>query len=117
MKANLPRSWNTLPKREQEAIKAMLSERMEQLVNAEEAQMQKIWLKYACIALHEVFGFGEARLLSFLGTWRRIYKTNSKFKSEAEQSAWIDERINKIFKNGYPSEFIDSFEDSRSEKH
>ena len=116
MKANLPRSWFSLPAREQEAIKAMLSERMEQLVNAEEAKMQKIWLKYACIALHEVFGFGEARLLSFLGTWRRIYKTNSKFKTEEEQTAWIDERINKIFKGGYPTEFIDSFEDSKSKR-
>ena len=114
MKANIPRSFNSLPKKEQEAIKEMLSERLEQIVNQEEAKMQKIWLKYACIALHEVFGFGEARCLSFLGTWRRIYKTNSKFKTEEEQTAWIDERINKIFKDGYPSKFIDSFEDSNS---
>ena len=116
MKANIPRSWFSLPKREQEVIKDMLTERMEQMVNHEEAEMQKVWLKYACIALHEVFGFGESRLLSFLGTWRRIYKTNSKFTTKEEQAAWIDERINKIFKDGYPSEFIDSFEGSRSGK-
>lgn len=113
MKANIPRSWFSLPKKEQEIIKDMLTEQMEQQINHEEAEMQKIWLKYACIVLNEVFGFGERRCLSFLGTWRRIYKTNSKFKTEEEQAAWIDERINKIFKDGYPTEFIDKFEEAK----
>lgn len=120
MKANIPKSWFSLPKKEQEAIKNMLAEefnkKLNEVINHEEAEMQKIWLKYACIALHEVFGFGENRCLSFLGTWRRIYKTNSKFKTDAEQNAWIDERIDKIFKGGYPSKFIDSFEGSRGDK-
>ena len=123
MKANYNKamkSWFNLPKKEQEAIRNMLAEefnkQVEAAINHEEAEMQKIWLKYACIALHDIFGFGESRCLSFLGTWRRIYKKNSKFKDKAEQDAWIGERIDKIFKSGYPSEFIDSFEGSRGDK-
>lgn len=123
MKANYnkaEKSWFNLPKSEQEAIKNMLAEefnkQLNEAINREEAQMQKVWLKYGCIASNIAHGHGEMRCLSWLGTWRRIYKTNSKFKTEEEQKAWIDERINKIFKSGYPSEFIDSFEESRSEK-
>ena len=107
------RSWHNLPKYEQESIKSMLTEEFYKALNHEEAKLQKIWLKYGCIANNIAHGHGERRCSSWLGTWRRIYKTNSKFKTEEEQTAWIDERINKIFKHGYPSEFIDKFEEEK----
>lgn len=111
MKANIPKSYNSLPESEKRKITEMVSERVLEIVDHEEAQMQKIWLKLACIVLHDGFGFGEQRLLTFLGNWKRIYKKNAKCKTDAEQSAWIGEQIDRIFKDGYPTEFIDKFEE------
>ena len=110
MKANIPKSFQSLPPREKQIIQKMMEETVSDQIDKEEAKLQKIWLQFACIVLHEAFGFGERRCVTFLGNWKRIYRQNAKFKTEEEQTAWIDERINKIFPDGYPSEFIDSLE-------
>ena len=41
MKDNLPRSFLTLPKKEKEIINKVMSEEVDRIVNAEEAEMQK----------------------------------------------------------------------------
>lgn len=115
MKVKIPRSWFRLPPREKEAIRAMLqeeytkqlNEEVNKLVDREEAEMQKVWLKLGCIAGNLAHGHGEMRCLSWLGTWKRLYKTVSGFKTKEEQDAWIDEHIAKIFKGGYPDEFVE----------
>lgn len=111
MKANIPRAYNSLPSKEKDLIATMMAKQIGEIVDKEEAEMQKIWLKMACIILHEGFGFGKQRCLTFIGNWKRIYKTNAKFKNSEEQSAWLDERINKIFNGDYPTTFINKMEE------
>lgn len=108
MKARLPKSWETLPQKEKQIIVDLMSKRVNDTIDAEEDLIQKIWLQWACIVLHEAFGFGRTRCMMFLGNWKKMYRKNSKFKSDQEQRQYLDAKIKKIFKNDYPQDFIDS---------
>ena len=111
MKANIQRSYDRLPNAEKERLKRFMEDAVNEQLFHEEAEMQKTWLQYACIILNQNFGFGETRCLSFLRGWKKMYTRNAKFKDGVEQSNYIDENISKIFKNGYPKEWVDSLED------
>lgn len=112
MKARLPKSWGQLPRHEKDAIERVMTAEVVKQVLHEEAELQKIWLKFACIILNKYFGFGKKRLLLFLGNWRDIYRTNTKLDSKEAQSAFIDTEIDRIFgKDGYPTEYVDKLED------
>lgn len=112
MKARLPRSFTQLPPREKEIINQVLTEEVQKQVNHEEAELQKLWLQLACLVLNRCFGFGEKRLLLFLGTWREIYRFNAKLKSKAEQTEWLQSEMARIFRrSGYPYKYIDKLED------
>ena len=111
MKANIPKSWLSLPEREKKAISKMVEEEINKTVDHEEAELQKIWIQFACIILHDAFGFGAQRLTVFLGNWKRIYNKNKKFSCEEEQTEFLRKEIESIFGvGGYPSEWIDSLE-------
>lgn len=108
MKCNLPKSFNQLPKAEQEAIQDALNEQLNHLVDKEEAEVQEIWIKLACILLHENFGFGEQRLMRFIAAWNRVYRRNERIQTKAEQTAWLDAEMAKCFpKCGFPQNRID----------
>ena len=111
MKARLPKSFLSLPQSEKEKINEVLTEEVERNVNQHMAELQKIWLQFACIVLHKNFGFGKKRCLLFLANWREMYRLNSKLKNEAEQTEYLSGEIDKIFKGAYPKEFIDKLED------
>ena len=108
MKCNLPRSWNQLPKSERDLIQAELDRQLNVLVDKEEAEVQEIWIKLACILLHDTFGFGEERLLRFIAAWNKVYRRNARTQTKAEQSAWLDGEMAKLFpKVGFPQFRID----------
>lgn len=111
MKANIPTSYLNLPKKEKEAIDKTIVEYINNQVNHEEAELQKIWLQFACIVLHRAFGFGESRLTTFIGNWKKMYRDSAKFGSAEAQDAYIKEHLDKIFKDGYPYEFVDKLEE------
>lgn len=107
MKANIPTSYTNLPKREKEAIAKYIQDQ----VNHEEAELQKIWIQLACIILHDTFGMGAQRLTTFIGNWKRMYKRNMKIDTKEEQDIFLSSEMDKIFgKDGYPYEFINSLE-------
>ena len=110
MKANIPTSYLNLPKKEKEAIDKTIVKYITDQVNHEEAELQKIWLQYACIVLNRAFGFGEKRLITFIGNWKRMYRDNARFEGKDEQTAYLKEHMDKLFPNGYPYEFIDKLE-------
>lgn len=111
MKANLPISYHNLPKREKDAINATITKFIQDQVNHEEAEIQKIWIQLACIILHDTFGFGEKRITMFIGNWKRIYRRHMKINTKDEQAEYLKTEMEKIFgKDGYPYEFIDSLE-------
>nr|DAF74480.1 MAG TPA: hypothetical protein [Caudoviricetes sp.] len=108
MKCNLPKSWNQLPKSEKELIQAELTKQLNHLVDKEEAEVQEIWIKLACILLHETFGFGEKRLGRFIAAWNRIYRRNERCRVKSEQTAWLEAEMAKCFpKFGFPQSRID----------
>lgn len=108
MKARIPKSFVNLPQREKDIISDLVQEQINEAVDREEAEMQKIWLSMACIILHDAFGFGKERCMMFLGNWRKMYRKNDRFKGSADQKQFLDEKIAQIFKGDYPQEFIDS---------
>lgn len=112
MKCNMPRSFNQLPKSERELIQNALNEQLTQLVDKEEAEVQEIWIKLACINLHETFGFGEERLMRFIAAWNRVYRRNERVQTKAEQTAWLDAEMAKCFpKSGFPQMRIDKLKE------
>lgn len=112
MKARLPKSWHQLPQSEKDKINEAMTQEVIKQVCHEQAELQKIWLKMACIVLHRTFGFGRKRCLLFLANWREMYRLNSKIEGKAEQERFLAEEIDKIFrKEGYPKEYVDKLEE------
>ncbi len=110
----MPRSWNQLPKREQEKLKKFITEAATEMawdiLCKEEAELQKRWLKIACIANYEAFGHAEKRAIVFLGNLRRVYRAIAKRRTDEELLAMLEERLKKVFPNGFPEEYLDSLE-------
>ena len=112
MKANIPKSWLSLPEREKKAISKMVEEEINKTVDHEEAELQKRWLQLACIVLRrQKDPFGKMRCMAFLAGFKRIYKQCQKFNSDVEIKDWIKNEMDSIFgADGYPSEWVDSLE-------
>ena len=111
MKVRLPRSWDRLPPKEKEIINEVMTEEVVKQVCHEQAELQKIWLKMACIVLHRNFGFGRKRCMLFLANWREMYRQNSRLEGKEDQERFLSEEIDKIFrKEGYPTEYVDKLE-------
>lgn len=111
MKANIPRAWDALPEREKRAIKEMCDSIVNQTVDHEEAELQKVWLQIAVLVNYDLFGHGKTRALRFLKQWKKVYRTIAKFKTNAERDNWLDHETAKIFgAGGYPHEWVDSLE-------
>lgn len=113
MKANVQRGFESLTEYQKENLRKWqeetIKELTEQQVNHEEAELQKIWICYACAILHEAFGFGKNRCMQFIGNWKNFYRINSRFKTKAEQTDFIRNKLG-FFGEEYPDEFIDSLE-------
>ena len=108
MKCNLPKSWEQLPQKEKQIITEYMQKVANDTIDEEEDLIQKVWLQWACIVLHEAFGFGKDRLMIFLGNWKKMYRKNRTFKTDTEQQQFLAEKIEKIFKGEYPQDFINS---------
>ena len=105
MKANMPKVFNQLTKNEQKRI---LNE-LELAMDNELCEAQFIWIKMACAILHDV-GLNESQITQFVGSWRMMYRANSRFKDKDEQTEFLNERMVEIFgEGGFPEEFMQSF--------
>jgi hypothetical protein len=112
MKVRLPKSFIALPQSEKDIINEVMSKEVEDQVNKNMAKLQKLWLQFACIVLNKNFGFGKKRATLFLGNWKEMYRYNNKLKNEAEQTAFLQAEMDRIFgKEGYPTKYIDKLED------
>lgn len=111
MRANLPRSWLSLPQKEKDIISKVLQDEINKTVDHEEAEIQKVWLQMACIILHNSVGINKDDLFIFLGNWKRMYHNYGKFKNDTEREQYLKREIDNIFgEGGYPSDWIDSLE-------
>ena len=112
MKARIPKSFHQLPKREREKINEVMTEEVVKQLLHEEAELQKIWLQFACIVLNKNFGFGRKRLLIFLGVWREMYRINSKLGDRDAQAKYLKAEMDRIFgKDGFPYKYLDKLEE------
>ena len=106
------KSFINLPEREKQIINEELTKEIVKQVTHEQAELQKVWLQYACIVLNRCFGFGRKRLLLFLANWKEMYRINSEMDSKEERDEYINGKIDRIFgKIGYPRAYIDKLED------
>ena len=122
-----PKEWERLPDRDKHIIiqylKDKVAEELEQTIlpdlvrinlDHEEAELQKVWLKIMCIAMHEEHSRGQERNLRTLRRWKRLYAKVERMKGKGERDAWLDAEISKIFrKGGYPTEWVDRLEKRR----
>lgn len=108
MKANLPKSYLQLPQREKKIISDLMEKTLNDTIDREEDLIQKVWLQWACIILHDDLGLDVDQCMMFLGDWKKMYRKNRTFKTDIEQQKFLDEKIKKIFKDDYPQDFINS---------
>lgn len=107
MQANYKqKSFLNLPQREKDAISKLLEDQLTERLNAEEAELQKVWIMLACVSLYEM-GVSKEDILVFIGSFKRIYRTIDKMKTKAEQEAYIKEHL-PILSDDYPFDFIDN---------
>ena len=112
MKVRIPKSFLALPQSEKDKINEAMTEEVQRQVDKDYCKLQRIWLKFACIVLNKSFGFGKRRAMLFLANWREMYRVNTTLKTEAEQTAYLEEEMARIFrKEGYPESFVDKLEE------
>ena len=95
------------PSEQKLLLKVMEDEASRALFDSQK-EMQIIWLKMMCIALYRL-GLPEDQILIALGTWRSLYRKNSKFSGEEEQTAWLTEELSKVFPDGFPEQLVQDF--------
>lgn len=115
MKARVPRSWNTLPKTEkdkiaelcEEQMKAQMTKNMVVLTERIMKNMLDTYIKISCKVLHDGFGYGENRMMCYIGNYYRVFETLYEQVKTGEPIEYLDEEMRKIFKkSGYPDEFF-----------
>ena len=107
MNAIIGKSFSQLRKSEQDRI----LKQMEDAMDNELCEAQFIWIKMACCILHDM-GKTESDITQFIGGWKRLYRANSRFKTKAEQDAFLDPRMEEIFgPGGFPEEFMQSLKE------
>ena len=112
MKAHTPKSYQNLSKKQQEAIKEYIVEIATEAAKKQEEQdcriILDIYMKMVCCMLHDSFGFGEKRLVRFIGNHKRVFNRQNKLVTRGEQVEYLDKRMGEIFKkDGFPQKFID----------
>ena len=118
MKANVkkqlkpPKAWDKLSLFEKKAIEDYCIQVANDIVDHEEAKLQKRWLQLACIVLHnQKDRYGKMRCLGFLIGWKKVYHICEKFNTNEEIEAYLKKEMNSIFGvDGYPHEWVDNLE-------
>ena len=105
MKARIPKTLEQLSPAEQRKIEDM----MQRQIDHEEAELQKVWIAYSCIILHDLYGIGKDRLFRYIAAWKNMYRRNARFKTRAEQYDFIGGELKKFFPD-FPYEYINSLE-------
>lgn len=105
MKARIPKTLEQLTPAEQRKIEDMVQRQ----IDHEEAELQKIWIAFSCIILHDLYGIGKDRLFRYIAAWKTMYRRNARIKTKEEQTQYIKGELDKFFPD-FPFEYIDSLE-------
>ena len=112
MKVRIPKSYKQLSHTDQQDLKKFTQE---VALEAAEAMLEKdarvmldIYMKMACLVLHDAFGFGEKRLRMYIGNHKRLFERQVKLVQRGEQLEYLNKRMAEIFKkDGFPQNFVD----------
>ena len=112
MKVRVPKPWEKLSPRDQEKLKAFTREvaleAAERQIEIDGRIMLDIYIKMACLVLHDAFGFGEKRLRLYIANHKRLFSRQVKLVQRGEQLEYLNRRMVEIFrKDGFPQKFID----------
>lgn len=112
MKVRIPKSYDQLSPSDKEKLKEFTRdvalEAAENMLERDQRIMLDIYMKMACLVLHDAFGFGEKRLSMYIGNHKRLFERQVKLVSKGEQLEYLDRRMAEIFKkDGFPQKFID----------
>lgn len=112
MKAFVTKDFDHLKQSEQKRIidicNKSVSDEVCKRLDDEIIRAQTIWIRMAVINLHQC-GIDKDKIIEFLGSWKSIYRINSRMKSEAEQSEWVDKKVQEIFgDDNFVSDFIET---------
>lgn len=109
MKARIPKSWDRLPQAQKEVIADYMKEVVIERSEKDMRIMLDLYIKMVCLTLHDAFGFGEKRLMMFLGNHKRLFHRQHKMVMNDTQLDYLNERMAQIFKkNGFPQDFFDN---------
>jgi hypothetical protein len=112
MKVKIPKSYKQLSHTEQQDLKKFTQEvaleAAEMMLEKDSRVMLDIYMKMACLVLHDAFGFGEKRLTMFIGNHKRLFHRQAKLVQRGEQLQYLNDRMAQIFrKDGFPQKFVD----------
>ena len=108
MKANVPRSYNSLSPAKRNQIVEYAYEVAREQSEKDGRIMLDLYIKMVCVTLHDAFGFGEKRLNYFLGSHKLLFKRQVRMVSNGTQIEYLDRRMKEIFKkDGFPRQFFD----------
>ena len=112
MKVKIPKSYKQLSHTDQQDLKKFAQdvalEAAEMMLEKDSRVMLDIYMKMACLVLHDAFGFGEKRLTMFIGNHKRLFHRQAKLVQRGEQLQYLNDRMAQIFrKDGFPQKFID----------
>lgn len=112
MKVRIPKSYDRLSPSDKAKLKEFTRdvalEAAENMLERDQRIMLDIYMKMACLVLHDAFGFGEKRLSMYIGNHKRLFERQVKLVSKGEQLEYLDRRMAEIFKkDGFPQKFID----------
>ncbi len=112
MKVRIPKAYKQLPHKDRENLKKFTQdvalEAAEMMLEKDSRVMLDIYMKMACLVLHDAFGFGEQRLRAYIGNHKRLFHRQAKLVQRGEQLQYLNERMAQIFrKDGFPQKFID----------
>ena len=112
MKVKIPKSYKQLSHNDQQDLKKFTQEvaleAAEMMLEKDSRVILDIYMKMACLVLHDAFGFGEKRLSMFIGNHKRLFVRQAKLVARGEQLEYLNKRMAEIFKKGgFPQKFID----------
>lgn len=102
MKARVPKGYNSLPKKQKDAVcdylRDIAVEEATKSYNRDIAIVLEQFLMMTCINLHRNRGWGEKRCRMFLAGFRRIFRENMNYVKKGCQNEMLQKEIGQIFK-------------------
>ena len=108
MNVKLPKGYLGLSRKEKDKISEYALGMAKEQLEKDTRIIFDIYIKMVCVILHDVFGFGEKRLLMFLGNHKRLFYRQRRMVKDGTQREYLDRRMAEIFKKGgFPQDFFD----------